>query len=363
MARYYEDEYEYSPERRLIGSSISGLSNVLGGYLGAKLEQGKRAREARSVAALAKSQGIDINDPNFHQMDPRERRSFLEYNRLQTASTSKQEQRQQQEQADMQSVLQYAQANGVDPNLLQNLNSKDARAFVDKAVAKRVRQEKRQQKQADKAFNEYLTDIREVGGTYDDAIKFQGIFTPKQFKRFKESKDLPTEVLKLRNDKKRYIKGKMTPVELAQLEGTVDGDILIGKPITRDPKDPIVARIKQIATDSARQNIKFNTWDLEKQMYRVTKLSYKIAEGLGYILQKQSRQDIARSIRRQMQQQVALQEQQLLQAQQPGLLSRAGSAISGLASGYQPMEVRSQQEQQSPMGQLEGIILRSILGR
>ena len=32
MAKYYEDEYEYNPERRLIGSSISSLSNVLGGY-------------------------------------------------------------------------------------------------------------------------------------------------------------------------------------------------------------------------------------------------------------------------------------------------------------------------------------------
>ena len=167
-------------------------------------------------------------------------------------------------------------------------------------------------------------------------------------------------------NKKRFVKGSMTPVEQAQLEGTLEGEIMRGRPITRDPNDPIVSYFKQQALQQARKNIRFNTWDPVKQAYHVSKLAYKIAESLGYIMQKPSKQDVQRSIRAQMEQQEVLRQQQALQAQQPGLLSRAGSAISGLVGGYQPQDVRSPQERQSPMGGLEDLLsgsLSNILGR
>jgi len=361
MANYYADEPEYNPNEMLLNSATSSLANILGGYLGAKLESDRIARKQRSIQALARTQGINKNNPDYEQfiqMDPNEQMKFLNWRRLNQAATSTQQQREQKRLEEEQSLINYARLNNIDPNLLQGLNNKEARAFIDKESTRRQSQSIASQKTAQRNFNKYEQDILKAGGTREDARMYHGIYSIDKFKKKKTPSGLPTETQRIYNIKKRYEAGKIDDIELKTLESVnpLIASIVRGDPITKESDDIIKTFVKQQAIIHAKKSPKFASLLPYQQVYKIEKAKHRIYDNLGYVTPKPNKQIIKNKIKEQKKLRAIKQQEALLAAQQPSLLSRVANYMTPQIvspPAYRTMNVNPIANQYVPRGGLQ----------
>jgi len=285
---YYNDDYEYSPEKRLLASTGNSLANILGGYLGARLERSKQEREKRSIAALARAQDPSIVDnPEFQQMAPTQQRKFLEFNRNKQLLTSRQDQKAEEEKTKRESAIKYAEEVGSDPAMFEGWSSKDIINYV---------KNKQAENQKLLLYNKKKED--------------------KELKKLNK-KAIHPDTLRVRTLKKQYQEGKLSEIDKANLDGTTEWKIITGQPLDQE----ISKWFKDKALNQVKTSASFYKQPYAEQLYRLSRATEAQAKMSGYEVRKKSRKEIQEAIKQMLKRKKSLEkenlkQQELLQQQQ-----------------------------------------------